>query len=116
MKYLQGTVYGPSGIPLPQVVVQLMREGKFVANLWTDGKGKFEVNLVPGPYDLQLLFLDTDLMDLKVRVGHGRGFHSTRLRIVLGLSGTRCGFVTTSSKEFKKAIKRYQGLLEEKEH
>jgi len=38
------------------------------------------------------------------------------LLMVLGLSGTRCSFVTMSKKEFKEAIKRYQGLLKENRH
>lgn len=115
---LQGAVYGPSGITMPQIHVLLSREGKPVAQTKTDGSGKFEFKIGPGLYDLQLFFIATKAMDLKVRVGHGYGgwFHPARLRIVLGLSGTRCGFATTSSGEFKKAIKRYQGLLQEKQH
>ena len=116
MKKLQGTVYGPSGISLPQILVQLSREGKFVAKTKTDASGKFEFKLAPGLYDVELQFVGSKAMDLKVRVGRGHGFHSVRLRIVLGLSGTRCGFATTSSKEFKQAIKRFEGQLQEKQH
>jgi hypothetical protein len=115
---LQGTVYGPSGITVPQILVLLSRDGKSVSQTKTDGRGKFEFKVGPGLYDLQLLFHSSKAMDLKVRVGRGHGglFHPARLQIVLGLSGTRCGFATTSSKEFKKAIKRYQGLLQEKNY
>jgi hypothetical protein len=115
---LQGTVYGPSGVPVPQILVRLSREGKFVAQTQTGGNGKFEFKTVRGLYDLQLIFLSSDSMDLKVRVGHGHGgfFNLARLRIVLGLSGTRCGFATTSSKELKKAFKRYEEQLQEKRH
>ena len=116
MKKLQGTVYGPSGISLPQIHVLLSREGKFVAQTQTDSSGKFEFKIAPGLYDVELLFFGSKAMDLKVRVGRGHGFHSARLRIVLGLSGTRCGFATTSSKEFKQAIKRFEGQLQEKQH
>jgi hypothetical protein len=118
LKKLQGTVYGPSGILLPLIVVQLSRDGKFVAKTETDAKGKFEFKPEPGPYDLELLFMGSRSMDLKVKIGHGRGgvFHSGRLRIVLGLSGTRCGFVTLNSKELKKAIKRFQDQLQEKQY
>ena len=115
---LQGAVYGPSGISLPQIHVQLSREGKFVAKTQTDSSGKFGFKIGPGLYDLELQFFGSKSMDLKVRVGRGHGglFHPARLRIVLGLSGTRCGFATTSSKEFKQAIKRYEGQLQEKQH
>ena len=117
LKKLQGIVYGPSGISLPQIDVGLLQDGKFVAKTQTDGKGKFEFKPAPGPYDLELLFMGTKSMDLKVRIGRGHGgvFHSGRLRIVLGLSGTRCGFVTLSSKELKKAIVRFQTQLLEKQ-
>ncbi len=116
LKKLQGTVYGPSGIALPQIVVRLSREGKFIAKTETDGKGKFEFKPGPGHNDLEILFMGSKSMDLKLRIGHGSGFHSGRLRIVLGLSGTRCGFVTLSSKELKNAIKRFQGQLKEKQY
>ena len=118
LKKLQGIVYGPSGISVPQILIRLSHEGKFVAQTKTDSSGKFEFKIAPGPYDAELLFMGSKSMDLKVRIGHGHGgdFHSGRLRIVLGLSGTRCGFVTLSSKELKKAIKRYQTQLEEIQH
>jgi hypothetical protein len=116
LKKLQGIVYGPSGIALPQIVIRLSREGKFVAQTETDAKGKFEFKPEPGHNDLEFLFMGSKSMDLKARIGHGGGFRSGRLRIVLGLSGTRCGFVTLSSKELKKAIKRFQGQLLEKQY
>ena len=113
---LQGAVYGPSGISLAQIHILLSREGKLVAQTTTDGSGKFEFKIGRGLYDLELQFFGSKSMDLKVRVGPGHGglFHPARLRIVLGLSGTRCGFATTSSKEFKRAIKRLEGQLQEK--
>jgi hypothetical protein len=116
LKKLQGVVYGPSGIALPQILIRLSREGKFVAQTETDAKGKFEFKPEPGNNSLEILFMGSNSMDLKARIGHGGGFHSGRLRIVLGLSGTRCGFVTLSSKELKKAIKRFQGQLLEKQY
>ena len=115
---LQGAVYGPSGVSVPLILVQLSQEGKSIAETKTDGNGKFEFKTKPGLYDLRFLFLGAKSMDLKLRVGRGHGslFHPARLRIVLGFSGTRCGFVTISSKEFKKAIARFNGQLQEKQH
>ena len=116
VKKLQGEVHGPSGISLPQILVRLSREGIFAAQTTTDTKGKFEFKIEPGRYDIELIFMATKSMDLKVRIGQGHGFHSARLRILLGLSGTKCGFATTSRKEFKQSIKRFEGQLEEKQH
>jgi hypothetical protein len=115
---LQGEVYGPSGIPLPQILILVSKDGKFVSKTKTDGSGKFEFKARAGLYDLKLQFVGSISMDLKVRVGRGHGslFHPARLRAVLGLSGTRCGFATTNSKEFKKAMKRYGAQLQEKQH
>jgi Carboxypeptidase regulatory-like domain len=111
---LQGTVYGPSGVPVPQIQVKVLRDGIFVAQTQTDDKGKFEFKVAPGNLDLHLQFLGSRSMDLNVRVGHRMGlFHSAHLRIVLALSGARCSFATTNTKQFKNQIKRYQQRLEE---
>jgi hypothetical protein len=110
-------VYGPSGVRLPQILVRLSREGKVVAHTQTDSSGKFEFKIKPGIYNLELLFFGSTSMNLRMWVvrGHGGPFYSSpRLRIVMGLSGTRCGFATISSKEFKQAIKRFEGQLEKR--
>jgi len=113
---IRGAVYGPSGFAVPQIMVQVSREGKLVAQTKTDGKGRFEFKTGPGPYDLKFVFIASESMDLKVRVGRGHGgfFHPARLQVLLGLSGTRCGFATTNSGEFKKALKRFKGQLQER--
>jgi hypothetical protein len=119
VKKVQGEVYGPSGVAVPQIVVRVSRDGKFIGEAKTDGKGKFVLNTTgPALYDVAFLFLGSKSMGLKVRVGrrYGGVFSSPRLRVVLGLSGTRCGFATTDKKEFKKALLRYSGQLEEKLH
>jgi hypothetical protein len=111
---IQGTVYGPSGVPISKIQVQAEQNGKIVSQTRTDDRGRFELKIAPGSFDLHVQYLGYKSMDLKVRVGHGGGFHGARLRIVLGLSGARCNFATTSSRELKRAIKRYQGQLQEK--
>lgn len=109
---VQGTVYGPSGLTVPEIRVWVERTGKIVAKTQTDGRGRFELKVAPGNYVVHLQYLGSKPMDLNVRVGRGF-FHAPRLRIVLGLSGTRCSFATTSSKQFKNEMKRYQKQLEE---
>jgi len=111
---VQGTVYGPSGVPLPKILVQAVQNGKIVAQTQTDDRGKFELKIAPGSFKVHVQYLGYKSMDLNVRVGHGGGFHAARLRIVLGLSGARCNFATTSRKQFKDEIKRYGRQLEEK--
>ena len=118
VKKIEGRVYGPSGIKLSQILVRLSRDGKLVAQTKTDGGGRFRFKSRPGHYDLELLFVGSTAMNLKVHVGRGYGsfFHPARLWIVLGLSGTRCGFATTNANEFKKAIKRFNKQLLEIRH
>jgi hypothetical protein len=113
---IQGMVYGPSGIPIPKILVQALQNGKIVAQTQTDDRGKFELKVAPGNYDVHLQYLGYKSMDLNVRVGHGGGFHSARIRIVLGLSGARCSFATTNRKQFKDEIKRYGRQLQEKRY
>lgn len=110
---LQGTVYGPSGSPVPQVLVRVEHEGKLVIQRMTDVNGRFDFKTVPGDFGVHVQFLESKSMDLNVRVGHGRGgfFHAARLRVILGLSGTGCNYATTNNKQFKNAIKRYRQRL-----
>jgi hypothetical protein len=113
---IQGTVYGPSGVPISKILIQATQNGKIVATTQTDDRGRFEIKVALGSTNVHVQYLGYKSMDLNVRIGHGRGFHAARIRIVLGLSGARCNFATTSSRELKKAIKRYQGQLQEKQH
>ena len=115
---IHGMIYGPSGLPVPQILVWAEQDGKSIVKTQTDSRGKFELKVAPGKMIVHVQLLGSRLMDLNVQVGHGAGgpFRSARLLMVLGLSGTRCSFVTMSKKEFKEAIKRYQGLLKENRH
>jgi hypothetical protein len=116
LSHLQGTVYGPSGVSVPQIKVRVERDGKLVSQTTTDDKGRFDFKVEPGNYVVHLQFLGSKSMDLNVRIGHGfRGgfFRAARLRIVLNLSGARCGFATTSAKQFKNEMRRYNDRLVE---
>ncbi|KAA6464758.1 carboxypeptidase regulatory-like domain-containing protein [Acidobacteria bacterium AB60] len=112
---LQGTVYGPSGVPLPQIVVKVMRDGIPVNQAQTDDKGRFEFKgVAPGNVVVRIQFMGSKTLDLNVRVNKRAGlFHTARVRVVLGLSGTRCSFATTNNGRFKDQIKRYGKQLEE---
>jgi hypothetical protein len=112
---LQGTVYGPSGVPLSQIQVRVEQAGKLVVQAQTDERGRFQFKVAPGDFDVHLQFLGTKTMDLNVRVGHNLGgfFHTARLRVVLGISGAKCSFATTSKKKFKDEMKRFEQRLVE---
>ena len=112
---MQGTVYGPSGVAVPQVLVRVTQDGRQVAQGQTDDHGKFQLKVEPGNYVVHVQFLQTKSIDLYVRVGHNLGgfFHSARLRIILGLSGAKCSYATTKSKQFKAELKRFEQRLVE---
>jgi Carboxypeptidase regulatory-like domain len=111
---LQGTVFGPSGVPVPQIVIQALQDGAVMATTHTDDKGKFAFAAAPGKYVLHIQFLGSKSLDLNVRIAHHvEFFRSARIRMVLGLSGTRCSFATTSNKQFKNEMKRYKTRLGE---
>ena len=112
---MQGTVYGPSGVTVPQILVQVMQDGAQVGQTHTSERGKFQLKVPPGNYVVHIQFLGSRSMDLNVRIGHAGVdlFHTTRMRIVLGVSGARCSFATTSSKQFKDELRRYEQRLVE---
>ena len=115
LSHLQGTVYGPSGVPLPQILVRVMRDGIPVNQAQTDSKGRFAFKTIaPGSVVLHIQFLGSKSLDVNTRMVHSLGlFHTAHLRIVLGLSGTKCSFATTSTKLYKDQMKRYNKQLEE---
>jgi hypothetical protein len=115
LAHLQGTVYGPSGVTLPQIQVEAVQAGKLVAQAQTDDRGRFQLKVAPGDYDVRLQFLGTKAMEMDVKVARNLGgfFHTARLRIVLGISGAKCSFATTSKKKFKNEMKRYEQRLVE---
>ena len=114
MSRLQGTIVGPSGVPVPQIAVKVLRDGIPLNQAATDDKGRFEFKgLAPGYVDVRIQFLGTKSVDLHVRIKRAGWFHSSRLHVVLGLSGTRCSFATTSNKQFKDQMKKYSKQLEE---
>ncbi len=114
MSRLQGTIVGPSGVPVPQIVVKVLRDGIPLNQAATDDKGRFEFKgLAPGYVSVRIQFLGTKSLDLHVRVKRGGLFHTSRMHVILGLSGTRCSFATTSNKQFKDQMKKYSKQLEE---
>jgi hypothetical protein len=111
---LQGTVYGPSGVAVPQITIQALQDGVVMATTHTDDKGKFAFTAAPGKYVLHIQFLESKSLELNVKVAHHvEFFRSARIRMVLGLSGTRCSFASTSAKQFKNEMKRYKTRLGE---
>src|SRR5579863_626690 len=54
LSHIQGTVYGPSGVPVPQIVIQALRDGTVLATTHTDDKGRFAFKADPGNYDLHI--------------------------------------------------------------
>ena len=115
MSKVQGTVYGPSGIPLSGIVVQLIRDGSPMGQVQTDGKGRFTFKSIgPGNATLHVQFLTSKTLDVKLRVVHHLGlFHTAHLRVVLALSGMKCSYATTKTKDFKEQMRRYSKQLEE---
>jgi len=112
---LQGTVYGPSGVAVSQVVVKVEQEGKVISQAQTDEHGKFQFKVAPGDFTVHIQFLATKSMDLNVKVGHNLGgfFRTARLRIILGISGAKCSYATTNKKQFNNELKRFEQRLVE---
>jgi hypothetical protein len=115
LKRMQGIIYGPSGEPVPGITVRISRAGKQIAQTQTDEGGRFKFNTGKGEYDVRAEFARIKTFDVKARVVGGV-FHPSRLFIVMALSGTRCSFATSSSKQLKQEIQHYQHQLREIQH
>jgi len=112
---LRGQVFDPSGTPIPLSVVSVSRAGQAVSNTKSDENGRFDLTVPVADYDIRIE--SPGFMTLSVSVNVGKDLrtliHPNSLMLILGLGGTKCGFATTSNKQFRDEVNRFKQRLKE---
>jgi hypothetical protein len=105
---VSGQVFDFTGVPVPEVDVQLVRVGRVIDQTKTDSEGKFSFKTPPGIYTLRAAAQGFEVTNAQIEVGKDLSslFHSNSLRVILALEGLNCPWITTSNREFKELKKK----------
>lgn len=103
---VQGQVFDPFGVVVPDVVVTLVNERGSTLQTRTDSQGRFRLAAARGNYSFKAVYpmLQTSQTELNVGEDLADLIHPSKLHVVLGLNGSYCAWVTTSKKEFRQII------------
>jgi hypothetical protein len=106
---VQGTILDPYGKPIPNVEVDLKRDGVRIAGATTNDVGEFSIQATPGKYELHAHadrfasgFARIDLGTDLVRMLRPSAHFWMILRV--GVVNDACTFSTTSRRELRRAI------------
>jgi hypothetical protein len=112
---VQGRVFDPFGAIVPGVVITLVDEHNATLQTTTDEQGRFHLASSPGKYRFKAVFQMFQTSQTELNVGEDLVglVHPSDLRVILGLSGSYCAWVTTSQKEFRQIISSNEKRLKE---
>jgi Carboxypeptidase regulatory-like domain len=110
---LQGTVFDPSGVPVPTVEISLVQDGQIVEKATTAEDGNFDLKAPAGNYELRVRSAYFRAIPLRIHLGTDFHtiFHPGELRWILEISGLNCSWATTSATAFDKEIQRFKERL-----
>jgi Carboxypeptidase regulatory-like domain len=114
---LYGLVVDPSGSPIPGAQVSLSRNGNDENKTTTDSMGRFSFKSISGQYEFQVTSTGFSKAWSRVDIGFDlRSLtHPNTLRVILGIGYDTCNILTTSNREFQKAIRANNKRVQEVE-
>jgi len=108
---VQGAVYDPSGVAIPNVKIELKNPDKIVATVTTNEHGEFSMAAAPGRYNLLANAQAFAPGFASIDVGNdlATAFVATRLYMILnvGMTVENCTLTTTSRRKFEKAVREF---------
>ncbi|HEV2174692.1 MAG TPA: carboxypeptidase-like regulatory domain-containing protein [Nitrospira sp.] len=106
---VQGQVFDPTGIALPDAAISLWPDGRPIVQLKSDAKGQFYFKVESGHYILKATYPGFAITTAELEVGKDvvSILHPEALRVILALPGLNCPWVTTSNKEFKELVRKH---------
>jgi hypothetical protein len=106
---VHGQVLDSSGVPVSGAVVSLTPDGNPAMQTKTDSMGRFDFKASSGSYVLKAEYPGFEITTAELEVGKDalNTLHPTALRVILGLPGINCPWVTTSNKEYKELIQKH---------
>ncbi|HME57577.1 MAG TPA: carboxypeptidase-like regulatory domain-containing protein [Terracidiphilus sp.] len=112
---VQGQVFDITGAAVPGVVVSLVQDGKSTAQFHTGSNGEFQFKPAPGLYLLKAEVPAFQRASVELKVGRDLWnlLHPSTLRVIVGLYGSFCPWVTTSNREFQKMVRANNQRLKE---
>jgi hypothetical protein len=106
VSHARGQVVDPFGSALPGAVVTLADERGSTFQATTDSQSRFSLAAPPGTYSFTAVLPMFQTSQTHLNVGDDlAGFiHARSLRVILGLNGSYCAWVTTSKRQLQEII------------
>jgi hypothetical protein len=120
---LMGTVFDPTGVPVPGAEVQLFPAAGFqnprvkpLVETTTDDAGNFRLDSKPGTYMFEVKSPAFEGTQVEIDLGRDlvNTLHPARLYVMLGLAGSFCPWVTISKRGFEHEVEINQKRLDSK--
>jgi hypothetical protein len=104
---IQGHVFDPSGVPIPEAVVSLSRGEMAVASVQTGELGDFSFRVPAGEYEVRIQAKNFDQLHFRVLSGEDVSslLRRSDIRVILSIAHVSCPWATTSNKEFQQELK-----------
>lgn len=112
---VKGQVFDPTGVVVPRVAVSLTSEQGTNLTAISDREGRFRFPAATGRYQLKsaLPMFQPAAVELDVGKDAVRLINPSDIRVILGLAGSFCPWVTTSNREFQRIIRANKKRLKE---
>ena len=113
---IQGTLFDFSGQLIPNGEVSLVQDGKVIASVTTDDVGGFSIPASAGKYELRASARGFATGSARIKLGSSlvRVLKPTHIWMFLDVGSAQLdscdGFVTTSHRQFEKAIQKRQKI------
>jgi uncharacterized membrane protein len=115
---LQGVLYDPTGEIISGAVVKLKQDKQIVFEFKTDENGRFSAKVAPGKYELLIEARGFEPVESRIEIGTNLRtiFQAKTLRVIALVSiWDSCETLTTSKREFEKAVRANNQRLKETE-
>jgi Carboxypeptidase regulatory-like domain len=118
VSHVQGQVFDPFGIPVPEATISLVPSKGDAFKAAANADGEFEIIAPDGKYALQVEQQGFQLSTVELKLGRDvrNLLRRQKLLVLLGFAGSYCPLVTTSKQEFLSAtqenIKRLKGTAQ----
>jgi hypothetical protein len=112
---VRGRVFDPFGIVIPGVSIKLVDNQDTSLQTTSDARGYFRLAARPGEYSFKATFQPFQTSQAELDVGEDLVSLVRRsdLKVILGLGGSDCAWVTTSQKEFRQIISSNEKRVKE---
>ena len=112
---VRGIVVDPTGTPVPNAEILMSEDGVPKMRAISDSQGRFRLNVPAGTYIFKVEFEPFAGPEIGLDVGRDltNFFRPEEMKVLLGIRGSFCPWVTTNDRKFTHEIAQNRKQLEE---